>query len=376
MCVILSGMGSNGTAGAQMVKAVGGVCVAQDPDEAKYPAMPRALIDAGYADYVLRAAEMPDVLSKFASHAYARGGRPADTLARRDQKHLSDLLAILRTRTRHDFSGYKKPTLIRRVQRRMGLNQVTAMGDYVRLLRQTPAEANGLVDDLLIHVTGFFRDADAWEALRKEFDVKIFATDMADRSLAHARAGIYPGGIESEITPERLDRFFERDDSSYRVRRQLREAVVFAPQNVLADPPFSRMDVCSCRNLLIYLEPDVQRRVLSLLHFALVEGGTLFLGTSETTGGADELFEPVDKKARIAAQRQRRPPVRRGGPGRVAGGPGVHRPADPAGPGRAVHAAEHRGRQAVPDRLLPRPDRAVPGPAPGGADAGPADPRP
>ena len=344
VAVVFSGMGSNGTAGTQMIKAVGGVCVAQDPDEAKFPAMPRAVIDAGYADYVLRAADMPGVLGKFANHAYAKGGRVTDALARRDQKHLSDLLAIMRTRTRHDFSGYRKPTLIRRVQRRMGLNNVTAMGDYVRLLRQTPAEANGLVDDLLIHVTGFFRDADAWEALRakvivplvaakadgasircwvtacssgeeaytlgmllleaadaagKTFDVKIFATDMADRSLAHARAGIYPGGIESEISPGRLERFFERDDSSYRVCRPLREAVVFAPQNVLQDPPFSRMDVCSCRNLLIYLEPDVQRRVLSLLHFALVEGGALFLGTSETTGGADGLFEAIDKPSRI-----------------------------------------------------------------------------
>ncbi len=345
VCVILSGMGSNGTAGAQMVKAVGGVCVAQDPDQAKFPSMPRTLIDAGMADYVLRAREMPELLTRFAGSPYTRdAGRPADALARGDQKHLSDLLAILRTRTRHDFSGYKRPTLIRRVQRRMGLNQVGHLGEYVRLLRQTPAEASGLVDDLLIHVTGFFRDPDAWVALQeqtiaplvaakadgavvrfwvtacssgeeaytlgmllleaaeaagKRFDVKIFATDMAERALAHARAGIYPGGIESEITPERLHRFFEPDDSSYRVRRALREVVVFAPQNVLNDPPFSRMDVCSCRNLLIYLEPDVQRRVLSLLHFALVDGGTLFLGTSETVGGADELFETVDKRARI-----------------------------------------------------------------------------
>ena len=185
---------------------------------------------------------------------------------------------MLRTRARHDFSGYRMPTVIRRVQRRMGLNQVSLLADYAKLLRATPTEAVALADDLLIHVTGFFRDPEAWEALRervivplvhdrpddatirgwitacssgeeaytlamllveeaeragKHFDIKLFATDMAERSLAHARAGIYPGGIESEITPERLARFFERDDSAYRVRRELRERIVFAPQNVL-----------------------------------------------------------------------------------------------------------------------------------------------
>ena len=354
VCVIMSGMGSNGTAGAQMVKAVGGACVAQDPEQAKYPSMPRALIDSGLADYVLRAADMPDVLRRYANHAYAKNASdPAGPLARRDQRQLADVMAILRTRTRHDFSGYKRPTFVRRVQRRMGLNHIAQLADYVRLLRQTPAEASGLVDDLLIHVTGFFRDPDAWEAMRtkvvvplvasrsdeaavrcwvtacssgeeaytlgmimleameaagKTFDVKIFATDMAERTLAHARAGIYPGGIESEMPPERLARFFERDESSYRVRRVLRELVVFAPQNVLQDPPFSRMDICSCRNLLIYLEPDVQRRVLGLLHFALVDGGALFLGSSETVGGMDGVFEPIDKKARI---------FRRAGPARA-----------------------------------------------------------
>ena len=344
VCVILSGMGSNGTAGCQMVKAVGGVCVAQDPDQAKYPSMPRALIDAGWADFVLRAQDMPEVLSRYANHAYAKGTKSSEVLARRDQKHIADILAVLRTRTRHDFTGYKKPTVVRRVQRRMGLNQVTLFADYTKLLRQTPSEASGLVDDLLIHVTGFFRDPDAWDAMRekviaplvasraddkgircwitacssgeeaytlgmllleaaeaagKSFDIKIFATDMAERSLVHARAGIYPGGIESEMPPERLERFFEKDDSVYRVRRALREIVVFAPQNVLQDPPFSRMDIVSCRNLLIYLEPEVQRRVLNLLHFALVEGGALFLGSSETTAGADDLFDPIDKRARL-----------------------------------------------------------------------------
>jgi two-component system CheB/CheR fusion protein len=343
--VIMSGMGSNGSAGAQAVKAVGGLCIAQDPESALFPSMPRHLVDAGYADYILRPKDVPDVLLSYAGHPYARGARGMALLsASRDQQHLREIMAVLRTRTRQDFSGYKKPTVLRRVQRRMGLNRVTKIGDYAKILRQSPSEVTGLADDLLIHVTGFFRDPEAWEALRaqvilplvasresgspvrawvtacasgeeayslamllveeseragRHLDIKIFATDMAERTLQNARQGVYPGGIEAEIAPERLERFFQREDAVYRVRQELRERVVFAPQNVLQDPPFSRLDIVSCRNLLIYLEPDVQQRLLALLHFGLREGGTLFLGTSETVGGAEDQFEVVDKRARI-----------------------------------------------------------------------------
>ncbi|MDB5328518.1 MAG: torS, partial [Phycisphaerales bacterium] len=325
VAVILSGMGSNGTAGAQAVRVVGGLCIAQDPESAKFPSMPRSLIDAGVADFVLRPHEIHEVLQRYAAHPYSRGERTAEQLARREQAVFTEILAVLRTRTRHDFSGYKKPTLIRRIQRRMGLAQVELLGDYARILRQSPAEVTALADDLLIHVTGFFRDAVVWEMLRervirplvadradegsirvwvtacatgeeaytlamllveeadavgKRFDIKVFATDMAERSLGYARAGIFPGGIESEVTAERLARFFDKDDVMYRVKKELRELVIFAPQNVLQDPPFSRLDIVTCRNLLIYLEPDVQRRVLTLLHFGLREGGTLVLGNS------------------------------------------------------------------------------------------------
>ncbi len=346
VCVVMSGLGSNGTAGAQAVKAVGGLCIAQDPETAQFPPMPRHLIDAGYADCVLAPADIPDVLLAYAEHPYARGGRESDAQSAvgREVDHLRDILALLRTRTRQDFSGYKKPTVLRRVQRRMGLTRTEDVGDYARLLRQTPTEVAALADDLLIHVTGFFRDPEAWEALRrhvvaplvdarasgssvrawvaacssgeeayslamllveeaeragKELDIKVFATDLAERALAHARAGVYPGGIESDVTPERLERFFTPDDSVYRVRADLRECVVFAPQNVLQDPPFSRLDIVTCRNLLIYLEPPVQQRLLALVHFGLVEGGALFLGSSETIAGADDMFVAIDKKARI-----------------------------------------------------------------------------
>ncbi|WP_439627728.1 CheR family methyltransferase [Gemmata sp.] len=288
---------------------------------------------------------------------------------------MREVLAVLRTRGRLDFSGYKKPTVLRRVQRRMGLARVEHLGEYARLLRQTPGEVAALADDLLIHVTGFFRDPDVWEALReqvvaplvaarepgapvrawvaacssgeeaytlamllleesdragKRLDIKVFATDLAERALAHARAGVYPGGIESDVSPERLRRFFDRADEVYRVRQEVRDRVVFAPQNILQDPPFGRLDMATCRNLLIYLEPETQRRVLAVLHFGLREGGALVLGTSETPGGADGLFELVDKKHRI---------FRRVGPtrhGEVDFGPRRALPAD--GPARAGEA--------------------------------------
>ena len=346
IAIIMSGMGSNGSAGTQAIKAVGGMCIAQDPESAQFPSMPRHLIDAGYADFIVPLAEMPELLLQYARHPYATGGREAsaEVILQREKQHLREIMAILRTRVKHDFSGYKKPTVLRRIQRRMGLVRITKLSEYARLLRMTPNEVTALADDLLIHVTGFFRDPESWETLRervivplvaarendssvrcwvtacssgeeayslamllveeaertsKHLDIKIFATDMADRSLANARNGIYPGGIEAEVTPDRLARFFDKDDAMYRVRQDLREHVVFAPQNVLSDPPFSRLDIATCRNLLIYLEPDVQQRVLALLHFGLREGGTLFLGSSETLGGSEELFESLDKKARI-----------------------------------------------------------------------------
>jgi two-component system CheB/CheR fusion protein len=292
IAIILSGMGSNGSAGAQAIKAVGGLCVAQDPESAKFPSMPRHLIDAGYADYILRPKDIPDVLLAYAGHPYAAGQREQKVaLAKRDQQHLREILAILRTRTRQDFNGYKKPTVLRRIQRRMGLNRVTTIGEYAKLMRQTPGEVSEAYTLAILLV-------EEAERVNKLLDIKIFATDMAERTLQNARNGVFPGGIEAEIQPERLHRFFVQEDAVYRVRQEIRERVVFAPQNLLQDPPFSRLDIVSCRNLLIYLEPEMQARILSLLHFGLREGGTLFLGSSEIAG-SDELFQAIDKKARI-----------------------------------------------------------------------------
>jgi two-component system CheB/CheR fusion protein len=345
VAVILSGTGTNGTAGAQAIKAAGGICIAQQPESASFPGMPRSLIHAGYADQVLEARDIPAMLVRYARYPFigdAAAVTVDDTL-QLDRAHLREILAILRTRTRHDFQGYRKATMLRRIQRRMGLLDTTNLGDYASILRSSTNEVGALANDLMINVTGFFRDPEAWEALRvsvirpmiaakqegqsvrcwvsacasgeeaytlailiaeeltgrEHIDVKIFATDTADRSLALARAGVYPGGIEADLTPARLDRFFDKDEHAFRVKKEVRDMVVFAPQDLLRDPPFSRIDICTCRNLLIYLEPETQRRVLSLLHFALRDGGYMFLGNTESYNGSEHLFEVISKKWRI-----------------------------------------------------------------------------
>jgi two-component system CheB/CheR fusion protein len=344
IAVVLSGTGTNGTSGAQAIKAAGGVCIAQDPDSAGFPGMPASLIQAGYADQVLLAEEIVPVLQRYIHAPYLESDADAEERLQRDRSHLREILAILRTRTRHDFNGYRKPTLLRRIQRRMGLAAAQTLSEYAGILRQNPDEVVLLANDLMINVTGFFRDPEAWEALRNaviaplvaactenhqplrawvtacasgeepytlamliaeemhggaHFEVKIFATDTAVRSLALARAGVYPGGIEADLSPERLERFFVKEEHTYRVKKEIRDMVVFAPQDVLRDPPFSRVDIATCRNLLIYLEPETQRRVLGLLHFSLRDGGYLFLGNTETYGGNEHLFEIVSKKWRI-----------------------------------------------------------------------------
>jgi two-component system CheB/CheR fusion protein len=346
--VVLSGTGTNGTAGAQAIKAAGGLCIAQDPDSADFPGMPRSLIHAGYADQVLRTADIPALLQRYVQHPYLQPDAPGRArVAQELERHRQDLheiIAIVRARTRHDFTPYKTGTIQRRIQRRMGLLGLTELERYGAYLREHAAEVTALADDLMINVTGFFRDPAVWEAFResvvrpmieersaddpirawvtacasgeeaytlamliaeeteragKKIEVKVFATDTADKSLALARAGVYPGGIEGDLSPERLERFFDKEEHTYRIKKSLRDQVVFAPQDVLRDPPFSRLDIVTCRNLLIYLESDAQRRVLGLARFALREGGWLLLGNAESISQADTLFEVVSKRWRI-----------------------------------------------------------------------------
>jgi two-component system CheB/CheR fusion protein len=348
IAVVLSGTGMNGTAGAQAIKAVGGLCIAQTPETAEFATMPASLIQAGYADAVLPPGKIPALILQYLENPYAGPERASLEAAKEalqaDRAHLTEIFATLRSRTAHDFSGYKKPTILRRIQRRMGLVAVHRLADYAARLSEDADEARALADDLLINVTGFFRDPQAWEALRlaavrplveewnsdapirgwvtacstgeeayslamliheeiervgKPIQVKIFATDTAEKSLSVARAGVYPGGIEGDFTPQRLERFFEKHEHTYRIRKEIRDTVVFAPQNVLRDPPFSRVDLCTCRNLLIYLEPEIQLHVLGMLHFALRDGGYLLLGTADAGGTVKELFATVNLKWRI-----------------------------------------------------------------------------
>lgn len=352
IAIILSGAGSNGTAGLADIKQAGGICIAQDPETARFDSMPRHAIASNLVDMVLAPEAMPEALMRYARHSYVRAPRPeieaeveAEDAPMKSATGLDDVLALLNARAGHDFSQYKHNTLSRRVHRRMGLAQLEDLGEYLDPLAREPDEAAALVQDLLIHVTAFFRDAEAWEALdeevitplvesaqsgqsirvwvpacstgeevytiamilverceaaNKDIAIKVFGTDTAEHHLSEARKATFPGSMVESLTGERIERFFDKlDDNYYRVKPALREKVIFAPQNILKDPPYSRMDLVSCRNLLIYLIPAAQEKVLSLAHFALREGGYLFLGNAETVGKREHMFECVSKRWRI-----------------------------------------------------------------------------
>jgi two-component system CheB/CheR fusion protein len=342
--IILSGTSSHGCSGLQAIKANGGLVMVQQPDTAEYDAMPQNAIDTGIVDYILPPEEMPATLIRYVQHAYVSGAwQPMDP-AKTEIEELDRVLSLLREHTKHDFRYYRKKMIMRRVLRRMGLHRIDQLKDYCSFLRKNPDEAKLLFRDLLIGVTGFFREPEAYKVLeqrvipqwierndsdtpvriwipgcatgeeaysiamlliekystaKKQLNLQIFATDIDEAALEIARQGSYPVSIAADIPPERLSRFFTQTGSHYQVNKQLREFVVFATQNLISDAPFSRLDLISCRNLLIYLEPEVQRKVISLFHFALNEDGHLFLGSSETVGRHVDLFDTVSKKWRV-----------------------------------------------------------------------------
>ncbi len=353
--VVLSGAGSDGTLGLKAIRERGGLTIAQGTDGStpSHPSMPDTAIAAGAVDLVLPVEDIPRRLVEF-----ARGLRMLDGLAAANE-HASlsaelrslrgEICTLLLNQVGHDFSGYKEPTLFRRIHRRMRVLDIGSAQDYVARLRRDPDEVTQLFRDLLIGVTAFFRDVDAFEALRREIvprifegrgaddqvrvwipgcatgeetysiaillrehmdtlravpRVQIFATDINDSALTVARAGRYPVAmLEGRVPPERLRRFFIEEGETCVLAKAVRDLCVFSAHSVIRDPPFSRMDLVSCRNLLIYLGPEVQRRVIPLFHYALRPGGYLFLGTSESTGQLAELFAPVEKKYRCAAPR-------------------------------------------------------------------------
>lgn len=342
--IILSGTGTDGTLGMKEIKAAGGMTMAQTPETAQHDGMPRSAIAAGSADYVLPPERMPEALLAYVRHAAINYSASPAKPEEESTDPLTTIVAALQAQVKFDFSGYRRGTLERRIRRRMSLRHVAAMSDYVELLRREPTEAAALFDDLLISVTSFFRDPAAWQTLQeqairplvadKERDaplrvwvpacatgeeaysiamilieeieasgknhrLQVFASDVDVPALERARAGVYPEGIAARISPERLSRFFVKGEHSYQVTKDLRDGVVFAQQSLIGDPPFSRLDVISCRNFLIYLEPAVQEKIVALLHFALVKGGCLFLGSAESVGARSELFEPISRKWRI-----------------------------------------------------------------------------
>jgi two-component system, chemotaxis family, CheB/CheR fusion protein len=362
IAVILSGTGSDGALGLRDVKAAGGLTMAQSPQEAEYNGMPTAAMATGQVDLVLPAAEMADKLVALWSNARQiqlpepvtpprspPGAKPPNKVAkepasiRRDESALADIMALLSKRTGHDFRHYKRATVLRRLERRLQVNALPNLAGYLDFLRVHPEETAPLLQDMLISVTQFFRDRAAYEVLEHElaallthprgdeplrawvagcatgeeaysiamllFDLaaaanhlsqlQVFATDIDQRAIARARAGLYPEAIAADVPSTRLRQYFQKEQAQYRMRKPLRERILFAEHNLLRDPPFSRLDLVCCRNLLIYLDRDIQRGVLEMFHFALRPGGLLFLGSSESAEMAPDLFTVIDKKARL-----------------------------------------------------------------------------
>lgn len=346
--VVLSGSGNDGTLGLKAIKAAGGMVMVQKPETAKYASMPDSAIATRLVDYILPPEEMATALAEYCRGAYLKLSRRVDRpTIPGDAIHA--ILVRLRAHTGQDFTCYKKSTMSRRIERRMNVHQIDEPQAYIGFLRDNPHELEILKQELLISVTSFFRDREAFESLAENgiarlltdrpdgqtlrvwvpgcatgeeaysvailleeqlrklgrmHDVHVFATDLDEPAIEVARAGMYPEGIAADVSPERLAQYFSREDGAYRIHKSVRDRIVFATQNVISDPPFTRMDLIVCRNLLIYLDAAAQQRVLSGFHYALSPGGLLFLGSSESLGDADQLFEPLDNKHKILRRRE------------------------------------------------------------------------
>lgn len=349
IAIVLSGTGSDGTAGIRAVKDVGGVVLVQSEDSAQFDGMPRSAISTGLADYVLPPDKLAAQLAAYVAHpALEKSKAIAGRQVRGNEALMGETLGLLRNHCGVDFTHYKAATMDRRIERRMNVCQIPTMSDYVRHLSQSPREVALLFNELLINVTSFFRDRPAWDTLAKNVvpallkrlppgepfrawvagcstgeeayslaivvaeqmdklklhrPVKIFATDIAKEALATGARGIYPTAAMAGVSAGRRQQFFIKENSGYKVRARLREMVVFANHNVLADPPFTRLSLISCRNLLIYLQPTMQQRLLSLFSFALVEAGILFLGSSESVGDATDRFHALATRANLYRNR-------------------------------------------------------------------------
>ena len=349
--IILSGTGSDGTAGVRAIKGDAGMVIVQSPDSTEFDGMPRSALATGLVDFELPPNEMANQLITYVARAFGTLPRLGGIVAPQTENSLKRIFILLRAQTGHDFSQYKPSTIHRRIERRMAVHQIETLESYVKFLQLSPGEVEALFRDLLIGVTNFFRDTDAFtmleqqilpklfadkpaggvlrvwvpgcstgeeaysiailmqeriEALKQSYTVQVFATDIDSRAIATARAGLYPNSIAADITPSRLARFFaaEPDASAYRIHKVIRDMLVFSEQDIIKDPPFSRLDLLSCRNLLIYLGPELQKKLIPLFHYALKPGGILFLGTSEGVGDFGDLFAVLDRKTKIYQRKQ------------------------------------------------------------------------
>jgi two-component system, chemotaxis family, CheB/CheR fusion protein len=385
VCVVLSGTGADGSLGLKTVKESGGLVIAQDIGEADYDGMPRSAIATGAVDVVLRTTKIAEALvARERGHAFVPE-RKKSSAQRSIEDLLPDIIALLRAKTVHDFALYKHGTLERRVERRMALAGVKAAGKYLDLLLRDAEERDQLSKDLLINVTGFFRNAAVFDLLAKSVipdlvrdhppdrplriwvagcssgeetyslamlfreqinaskrDVKlqIFASDVDPDAVASAREGLYPDLIKADVSTKRLAKFFAKEDRFYRISAELRSSVVFSVHDVLADPPFARLDFVSCRNLLIYLLPEAQAKVISIIHFALREGGLLLVGEAETVGVADGRFAVISKPERIYRRVGGARPGDFGLSSSAGDGFRLRARPDPAAPSRQIELAE------------------------------------
>jgi two-component system CheB/CheR fusion protein len=348
--VILSGMGTDGTLGIRAIKEKAGVVLVQEPATAKFNGMPKSAIDSGMADFIAPAEELPAKIISYLGHAPLITGEGSSREEKADSA-LEKTIILLRVNTGHDFSQYKKSTMYRRIERRMGIHQIDKINIYIRFLQENPQEVEILFRELLIGVTNFFRDPAEWVALkerilpelvagsppgrtlrawvagcstgeeayslamvfrevmdkakpRERFALQVFATDLDKSAIDKARQGVYPSNIAADVSAKRLDRFFVRDGDNFYVNKEIRGMVIFAPQNLIMDPPFTKLDIILCRNLLIYLTQELQKSIVPLFHYSLNPRGILFLGSAETVGGFTNLFSPAENRSKIYKRKE------------------------------------------------------------------------
>ena len=347
--VVLSGMGSDGSMGLQSIKEKNGVVLVQDPATAKFDSMPNSAAEAVIPDIMAPAEELPARLIAFLK--FIPSVKKDPEMDSKNKSNLEKIIILLREQSGHDFSLYKKNTLFRRIERRKGVHQIDKIYDYVRFLQENPKEVEILFKELLIGVTNFFRDAAVWEFLKenvlpdlinrlpdghvlrawvtgcstgeeayslaiifkealakskkhKSLTLQIFATDLDNDAIEIARKGVFASNIVADVSPERISRFFVVEGEGYRVNTAIREMVVFAQQNVIKDPPFTKLDILTCRNMLIYMEPELQKKLMSLFNYSLNPDGIMLLGTAETLGSYNEGFESLNAKLKIFKRTQ------------------------------------------------------------------------